>query len=714
MSLFLLTTYFSKGKLHSRQISVSSYSSRTTDSADDVDTYKKRVCKSLADPEVFAQTSDTILKQLEEAKETHPAIFIDVLYTAISNELILPIARFQALFYLKLATERQSSDTGFLRLISGNKQLLDTLQQQCLFDRELPVSSRGRTFFTEKQNEALGVLGLNYMRLLLEMVNFWGANYGNLTELVPEGAKVNSFRQLYNTLTLVYQVEFPKDYYFYKIIDWNRLKHVDCRAILGQLTLSNTKLKYIKEKLEELMKYIIMLKEDYLSFKKKPSSIQLVSLTGKYSRIHALQQELQQLAGEAKFIPENDTPVLLEELHFLLKEAEYMYNDFQLFFTQKITAQEHTSKMVELFSNKEIASPLAMLNGKDPLESATMNVQEKVSQLRTVSEFCGMQRQSSLKSLTLMQTKAVEESFSTLADLETRGSRSTKSSKFSRANVWLQENYKSYQLVSTQIISNRSHEKQHMPTSRLYSARDKTTGENLAIKVISFPTAELYDRACSAVMSMMKLQNHKNVMQIKDLIFDSDKLEIGYGTPLGRNLEAVLDGDENSHTMKPERAISIVKELVGCILYAQECGIYHKNIKSSNIVETSGSFKLCDWGMSWHILELDRMKTTLEGPKDRVYCAPELVGGSRGEGNGTKGEVFSLGMILLRLLWADILKIEELDRTEESSFERGISEIIHELSIKTSVKEILKKTLRWNPQNRLGLEDLQNQLNKLR
>mgnify|MGYP000882203955 FL=1 len=663
-------------------------------------------------PDLFANISELVLKEMEYSKGSLHSAFINILHQTISNELVLPIARFQALFYLKLATER--TNMTLLKLIASHQSLLDTLQQQSLYNKTLSITSRGNTFFNEKPNEALSLLGRNYIRLLLEMINFWDSQYGNMTEL-QDSKGLNTFRQIINTLKFTHRLDFPQDNIFYTMFDRKKMTQANSRTILSQLSLSSSRLKIIREKLEELIKYITTLKEDYAVLKHNSTTIKVVALTGKYARMKTLSRDLQALADEARYIPEKDAPALLNELYINLEEAEQMQNDYNLFFTQKITAKEHISNIVSSLENGTLSE---IINDKCVLECENMNLKEKPYHMQEIMEHSTkIQRQSNMKTLTFFPSASMGSDGSTKTDLDRRSTQKIyKGSKGSIVNSWLQENYHSLQLVPRQETVNRLLDKQNQPDLRTYSARKKGTGQSFSVKIMTMRTNEQYDRTCASLVSMMRVQGHKHVIEIKDYCFDSSRLEIGYAVPLGMNLEHVLDDDEALRQFNQRRVVEIFKDLVESLSYAQESNVHHLNIKPSNVIEVGGRFKLCDWGLPWQFLDLNTpgKKLVVERVRDGIYCAPELLTDQLVEIDAEKLDVYSLGVVMLRFLKADLLRLEDLDKHEEKVYDKGISDIIDELEASIILKNLLKRMLKWKLQERISLGELEDLLNDVR
>ena len=89
------------------------------------------------------------------------------------------------------------------------------------------------------------------------------------------------------------------------MIDRSKVHNVQSRINLDNLRSKNEKVNAAKEKLEELIKFKDMLKNNYRSFANHSENL-LMILSGKYARIKTLSQELEDLSDELKYMPGKD------------------------------------------------------------------------------------------------------------------------------------------------------------------------------------------------------------------------------------------------------------------------------------------------------------------------------------------------------------------------------------------------------------------------
>ncbi|THU99278.1 Pkinase-domain-containing protein [Dendrothele bispora CBS 962.96] len=103
-----------------------------------------------------------------------------------------------------------------------------------------------------------------------------------------------------------------------------------------------------------------------------------------------------------------------------------------------------------------------------------------------------------------------------------------------------------------------------------------------------------------------------------------------------------------SSRLKGPIPINIVKRVAesvlrGLVYLHTECGVIHRDIKPSNILlSTSGSIKLCDFGVSGELV--NSFANTFVGTS--VYMSPERIQGAE---YSVKSDVWSLGIALIEL-----------------------------------------------------------------
>ncbi|MEK7270072.1 MAG: serine/threonine-protein kinase [Planctomycetota bacterium] len=143
--------------------------------------------------------------------------------------------------------------------------------------------------------------------------------------------------------------------------------------------------------------------------------------------------------------------------------------------------------------------------------------------------------------------------------------------------------------------------------------------------------------------SMLK---HPNIVQGIDFGDSSGVFYFAMEYVHGRTLQQIL-ADEGA--LPERRALGIVRPVARALHHARRTGIVHRDIKPSNIlVDGSGAVKLADFGLAKEIRRgedtLSREGKTFGTP---WYMSPEQA---RGEALDTRSDIYSLGVVLYRLL----------------------------------------------------------------
>ncbi len=180
----------------------------------------------------------------------------------------------------------------------------------------------------------------------------------------------------------------------------------------------------------------------------------------------------------------------------------------------------------------------------------------------------------------------------------------------------------------------------------VYKAHDTRLNRPVAIKTLlryhaldSDARAQLLNEARSAASL-----NHPNIATVYTIEEADDEIYI---------IMEYLEGEElkiriSRGPIRPDEALRIVRALAGGLKAAHAGGIIHRDIKSSNVMLTTGGLpKLMDFGIargpSSEVGELYGQSRTGTIP----YMSPEQI---RGENVDSRSDIFSLGVVLYESL----------------------------------------------------------------
>jgi serine/threonine-protein kinase len=167
----------------------------------------------------------------------------------------------------------------------------------------------------------------------------------------------------------------------------------------------------------------------------------------------------------------------------------------------------------------------------------------------------------------------------------------------------------------------------------VYRATDTRLGRVVAVKVLSGPHTERFEREARAVAAL----NHPHICQIFDVGPDYLVLEYVEGKPLAGPLPT------------PE-ALRLAIQIAGALETAHGKGIVHRDLKPANILVTAAGVKLLDFGLA-------RLATP-DGSDDTQTIAGTILGTAaymspeqaQGRPADARSDIFSFGLVLYEML----------------------------------------------------------------
>jgi len=191
----------------------------------------------------------------------------------------------------------------------------------------------------------------------------------------------------------------------------------------------------------------------------------------------------------------------------------------------------------------------------------------------------------------------------------------------------------------------------------------------VAIKLVrgGYDTAVVLERFLHERQILASL-DHPNIARLYDGGTTEEGLpylvmELIEGTPIDQYCE--------EHDLGVNERLKLFTQVCAAVQYAHQRLVIHRDIKPSNILVTAeGVPKLLDFGIAKILDPTAAAETTLMRPMTPEYASPEQV---RGEAITTATDVYSLGVVLYRLL-AGRSPYHESTRTP-LEFARAICEV---------------------------------------
>ena len=234
--------------------------------------------------------------------------------------------------------------------------------------------------------------------------------------------------------------------------------------------------------------------------------------------------------------------------------------------------------------------------------------------------------------------------------------------------------------------------------SKVYKAIDSNTCEFIAIKKINKTklSSGLINRFTKEI-DILKSINHNNIISIKDSIINDKHIFIITEYCNGGSLKDKINTIESENDVR-----TIIRQIVDGIVYLDNIGILHRDIKPDNILLTDESIvKIIDFGFSSNDKNIDMYSTICGTP---MYMSPELL---QNKQYTKKSDIWSLGIIAYELFHhkhpfgTPKNIIELLDNINKN-------EILYKSNISSHLLDFIDSILKINPAERASLTTINN------
>src|SRR5580693_7911570 len=249
----------------------------------------------------------------------------------------------------------------------------------------------------------------------------------------------------------------------------------------------------------------------------------------------------------------------------------------------------------------------------------------------------------------------------------------------------------------------------HGSMGNVYKARDRETGETVALKLLKPEIASdqaMMDRFKNELLFARKI-THKNVCRVYEFNRVGGVAYTSMEFVEGESLRSVL----NRFGGLPQRkAVNLALQICSGLKEAHAQGIVHRDLKPENImVDANGNVKIMDFGIARSMEAITRMTGSMVGTPQ--YMAPEQVGGKPVD---YRTDIYSLGLILYEIFTgaqaftADNAVAVAMKQMQENP--RPPHEI--EPNIPAAMERTILKCLLKNPANRFqSIAQLESALN---
>jgi len=176
----------------------------------------------------------------------------------------------------------------------------------------------------------------------------------------------------------------------------------------------------------------------------------------------------------------------------------------------------------------------------------------------------------------------------------------------------------------------------------VHEARDKATGERVAIKVLrpsSGPEAVArFEREAQAARRL----DHPGIARLLDVGVTEGLPFIAFELVPGESLsEAVSEGGP----LREDAAIELIAALARALAHAHERGVLHRDVSPANVLVTERGPVLIDFGLAKDLLATEALTRTGDVLGTVRFMAPELLAGQARRAD-ERADVFGLGAVL--------------------------------------------------------------------
>lgn len=236
----------------------------------------------------------------------------------------------------------------------------------------------------------------------------------------------------------------------------------------------------------------------------------------------------------------------------------------------------------------------------------------------------------------------------------------------------------------------------------------KTVPPNIAREEMRSSNASSRSRILREAESLSQL-NHPNIVRLKDAFVESERYYLVLEYVDGFTLSQLI---RNTGAITPDRAVNIAQQVCLALAAAHARGIIHRDIKSSNIMQTKvGGIKLADFDIA-RGTGTPGATTTGMILGTAEYMSPEQA---RGEKLDARTDIYSLGIILYELLTGRLpFQAENAPAIlYKHVYEKPVKPTLINRQIPSALEHVLLKALAKNPSQRFAsVEEFERALGK--
>lgn len=210
-------------------------------------------------------------------------------------------------------------------------------------------------------------------------------------------------------------------------------------------------------------------------------------------------------------------------------------------------------------------------------------------------------------------------------------------------------------------------------------------------------------RLLGAKKQLQGVLPHENIARVLDIVEANDMLHVVMEYAHGKSLESSLG--RKGRPMTQESAVNILNQVLRGAVAAHSKGVLHGNLKASDIIVSNDAVvRVSGFGIAKNLSNSALLRTA--GRMQTLpYLAPEQV---RGEASDERADVYSLGVILYRMITGK-LPFASNERGAEARIRHAIlneplpdiAETMPELNVSPNIVNIIRRAMAKDRRERI-------------
>jgi serine kinase len=219
----------------------------------------------------------------------------------------------------------------------------------------------------------------------------------------------------------------------------------------------------------------------------------------------------------------------------------------------------------------------------------------------------------------------------------------------------------------------------------------------VAVKIVSRKVAkDVHLKFLPRELDALRCLHHRNIIQLVDVLETQEHMYIIMELAEGGDL---LDYINKKRFLAEEDAKGLFHDLVDGLVECHRLRFVHRDLKCENmLLSRNFRLKISDFGFARRFTETQKLQTYCGS---YAYAAPEIIIGE--PYLGPTADIWSIGVILYAMVCG---KLPFKDKDAKSLLSDVASKLHFPSRINDQCRDLIKGILRFNPQDRLTLEEI--------